>query len=461
MSVTRSSAAACSGRRRRSTSTRRGGPHKRWTFWRILRWTLAVVLISGVTIGGAVAYYVWNRLERITTTSDPNLKAADKQLAAVVDPGHAARRRARARIRQALRREGPARPFRHADADARRPAHAQSSRCSRCRATCGVNIDGLGMRKINDAYAYGGAPLAIKTVSQVLGVKINYYVPVNFHLFRKTVDTFHGVYIDVDRRYLHVNNGYGDYSEINLQPGYQKLSGLQALAVRPLPPSRLRLHPHRAPAGVRARVQAPPRRVVGRHEPLRPARLAAQRPQGARLGQGPVGRDRRRSCATSSCSREIKRGNMVQVASSARPGMINGASVVEASPDRRSSDAVNEFQNPNPALSQAVASRFGGTVEGGAKTTAKKTRRAEADPAGQAARRDGQRLRRAGRRHRGARSSSRRRAGRTPASAGNLPRAEPVLDRRSTTRARAPDSRPSGCGGRWATPTPRCACPRR
>ena len=61
-------------------------PQKRWTFWRILRWTLAVVLISGVTVGGAVAYYVWNRLERITTTSDPNLKAADKQLAEVVDP---------------------------------------------------------------------------------------------------------------------------------------------------------------------------------------------------------------------------------------------------------------------------------------------------------------------------------------------------------------------------------------
>ena len=51
-------------------------PHKRWTFWRILRWTLAVVLMSGVTVGGAVAYYVWNRLERITTTSDPNLKLA-------------------------------------------------------------------------------------------------------------------------------------------------------------------------------------------------------------------------------------------------------------------------------------------------------------------------------------------------------------------------------------------------
>ena len=61
-------------------------PRKRWTFWRILRWTLAVVLMSGITAGGAVAYYVWNRLDRITQTNDPNLKAADKQLAQVVDP---------------------------------------------------------------------------------------------------------------------------------------------------------------------------------------------------------------------------------------------------------------------------------------------------------------------------------------------------------------------------------------
>ena len=25
-------------------------PHKRWTFWRILRWTLAVVLMSGSSV---------------------------------------------------------------------------------------------------------------------------------------------------------------------------------------------------------------------------------------------------------------------------------------------------------------------------------------------------------------------------------------------------------------------------
>ena len=186
------------------------------------------MLISGVTVGGAVAYYVWNRLERITTTSDPNLKAADKQLAEVVDP---ATQPAVALVLGYDKRYGEKGQRGHSDTlmlmrvDPRTKALSLLS----LPRDLWVNIDGLGTRKINDAYAYGGAPLAIKTVSQLLGVKINYYVPVNFHLFRKTVDTFHGVYIDVDRRYLHVNNGYGDYSEINLQPGYQKLSGLQAL----------------------------------------------------------------------------------------------------------------------------------------------------------------------------------------------------------------------------------------
>ncbi len=264
-------------------------PHKRWTFWRVLRWTLAVVLMSGVTVGGAVAYYVWNRLERITTTNDPNLKAADQQLEQIINP---ATQPAIALVLGYDKRYGSGNSRGHSDTlmlirvDPRTKVLSLLS----LPRDLYVNIPGYGMSKINDAYANGGAPLAIKTVSQVLGVKINYYVPVNFHLFRKTVDMFHGVYIDVDRRYYHANNSAGNYAAIDLQPGYQKLSGLQALRVRALPPPRLRLHPHRAPAGVRARVQAPPRRLVGRHEPLRPARLAAERPQGARLGQGPVGR---------------------------------------------------------------------------------------------------------------------------------------------------------------------------
>ena len=346
-------------------------PQKRWTFWRILRWTLAVVLISGVTVGGAVAYYVWNRLERITTTSDPNLKAADKQLAEVVDP---ATQPAVALVLGYDKRYGEKGQRGHSDTlmlmrvDPRTKALSLLS----LPRDLWVNIDGLGTRKINDAYAYGGAPLAIKTVSQLLGVKINYYVPVNFHLFRKTVDTFHGVYIDVDRRYLHVNNGYGDYSEINLQPGYQKLSGLQALQYvryRHLDSDFIRTARQQAFVREfkrRLDVWSAGTNLFGLLDSL-PNDLKVR---GSAKGQSVGPKTILRYLKLLS---QIKRGNMVQVRIVGTTGMINGASVVEASPSTIR-DAVNQFNNPNPGLMQAVTSRFGGTVEGGAKKTVKKAR---------------------------------------------------------------------------------------
>ena len=79
--------------------------------------------------------------------------------------------------------------------------------------------------------------------------------------------------------------------------------------------------------------------------------------------------------------------------------------------------AVDRVPEPESrAVSQAITSRFGGTLVGGAKKTGQEGARPEADPAGEAARRDRQRLRRAGRGHASPRSSSRRPAGRTPAS---------------------------------------------
>jgi LCP family protein required for cell wall assembly len=346
-------------------------PHKRWTFWRILRWTLAVVLMSGVTVGGAVAYYVWNRLERITTTSDPNLKAADQQLSQVVDP---ATQPAVALVLGYDKRYGEKGQRGHSDTlmlirvD---PRTHMLSLLSLPRDLL-VHVDGMGSRKINDAYAFGGAPLAIKTVSQLLGVKINYYVPVNFHLFRKTVDTFHGVYIDIDRRYLHVNSGYGDYSEINLKPGYQKLSGLQALEyVR---------YRHQDSDFIRtARQQAFVREFKRRLDvwsagtnlfSLLDSLPNDLKVRGSAKGQSVGPKTILRYLKLLS---QVKRGNMVQVRIVGESTMVNGASVVQASPATIQT-AVNEFQNPNPAIGQAVASRFGGKVVGGAKPAAKKTR---------------------------------------------------------------------------------------
>ena len=344
-------------------------PHKRWTFWRILRWTLAIVLMSGVTVGGAVAYYVWNRLERITTTNDPNLKAADQQLEQVIDP---ATQPAVALVLGYDKRYGSGNARGHSDTlmlirvD---PKTKVLSLLSLPRDLY-VDIPGYGRSKINDAYANGGAPLAIKTVSQLLGVKINYYVPVNFHLFRKTVDTFHGVYIDVDRRYYHADGSSGNYAAIDIKPGYQKLNGLHALEYvryRHLDSDFLRT------ARQQAFVREFKRRLdiwsagtglIGLLDSLPNDLKVRGSAKGQSLGPKTILRYVKLLA-------EIPRGKMVQVRLVGDTPMIGGASVVTASPEAIRK-AVTEFQNPNPAISQAVASRFGGTVEGGAKKPAKK-----------------------------------------------------------------------------------------
>ncbi len=95
-----------------------------------------------------------------------------------------------------------------------------------------VQIPGHGYEKINAAYSYGGADLALRTIKSLLGLKVNHVVDVNFSGFRKAVDAVGCVYIDVDRHYYHSNAGLpasAQYAEINLKPGYQRLCGKKAL----------------------------------------------------------------------------------------------------------------------------------------------------------------------------------------------------------------------------------------
>jgi LCP family protein required for cell wall assembly len=101
-----------------------------------------------------------------------------------------------------------------------------------------VAIPGHGFDKINAAYSFGGLDLVTRTVKQLLSTpdapfKINHVVGVSFTGFRDVVDYLGCVYTDVDRRYYHSNVGLPpsqQYSEINIQPGYQKLCGDKALA---------------------------------------------------------------------------------------------------------------------------------------------------------------------------------------------------------------------------------------
>jgi len=81
--------------------------------------------------------------------------------------------------------------------------------------------------RINAAYAYCGPEGTLETVRTVTGLPIHYLIAVNFEGFRQVVDKIGGVPMDVDRRYLNAQGG--DYATINLWPGYQRLTGGQAL----------------------------------------------------------------------------------------------------------------------------------------------------------------------------------------------------------------------------------------
>ncbi|HET8742926.1 MAG TPA: LCP family protein, partial [Gaiella sp.] len=60
-------------------------------------------------------------------------------------------------------------------------------------------------------------------------LSINYIITVNFRGFRQLVDKLGGVWMDVDRRYFNDHGGPYGYAKINLQPGYQLLTGYKAL----------------------------------------------------------------------------------------------------------------------------------------------------------------------------------------------------------------------------------------
>jgi LCP family protein required for cell wall assembly len=94
---------------------------------------------------------------------------------------------------------------------------------------CGATSSGVD--RINSAYSRCNAKGTLLTVKHLTGLPVNYLITVNFHGFKQVVDTLGGIWMDVDRRYYNKNTGsyYNNYANINLQPGYQKLSGQQAL----------------------------------------------------------------------------------------------------------------------------------------------------------------------------------------------------------------------------------------
>ena len=62
-----------------------------------------------------------------------------------------------------------------------------------------VKIDGHGWDKINAAFAYGGHQLTRDTTQQLLGIKLDNYVVIDFQGFKDLVDVIGGVDINVEK----------------------------------------------------------------------------------------------------------------------------------------------------------------------------------------------------------------------------------------------------------------------
>ncbi len=88
-----------------------------------------------------------------------------------------------------------------------------------------VDIPGQGSAKINEALFRGGPELLARTVENLTGIRLDYWVMVGFEGFESIIKELHGVAMNIPRA---VNDIGG--SGAVLRAGVQKLKGYEALA---------------------------------------------------------------------------------------------------------------------------------------------------------------------------------------------------------------------------------------
>ena len=90
-----------------------------------------------------------------------------------------------------------------------------------------VSVEGIGITKINHAYAHGGISLLTDTVMEFLSIPIDGYVVVNTQGIRELIDIIGGVEVDIKKKMK-----YDDYAanlHINFDEGVQHLDGERLL----------------------------------------------------------------------------------------------------------------------------------------------------------------------------------------------------------------------------------------
>lgn len=101
-----------------------------------------------------------------------------------------------------------------------------------------VPIEGHGQTKLNHAYAFGGAELAIKTINQNFGTDIRDYVTVDFFTLEKIIDAIGGIEIDIKAEEVEFVNKFmvetAHIQKKSITPlvkgGLQTVNGMQAVS---------------------------------------------------------------------------------------------------------------------------------------------------------------------------------------------------------------------------------------
>jgi LCP family protein required for cell wall assembly len=212
---------------RQPPPARRGG----WSiFGAVMGWLVVALVMTAGAIGGGYYLFLEQRVEDLVATT-PDVVIAQKQLDIP-----AANEPATALVIGYDKRKG---------ADAGNESRSDTVMLVRADpntesisllsfprdlivdVTCPGKLTYRG--RINQAYTDCGTTGTLQTVRNLTGLSVHYIVTVDFRGFRQVVDSVGGIWLDVDRRYFNNVSGPGGYATINLQPGYQKLTGYQAL----------------------------------------------------------------------------------------------------------------------------------------------------------------------------------------------------------------------------------------
>lgn len=105
----------------------------------------------------------------------------------------------------------------HIDADRRGAAVISIPRDS------WVAVPGHGANKINAAFSFGGPSLAVQTIENITGIRIDHLAVIDWRGFRQLTDSLGGVTLDVPKTV------YDPYRRITWKAGRHTMSGKEAL----------------------------------------------------------------------------------------------------------------------------------------------------------------------------------------------------------------------------------------